>query len=83
MAFTKGDVVCLKSGGAPMTVHDVREDYVDCTWWGREGPQTVTLKAHCLVVFEEKKVTNAFNNAPGSQRLSQASAGTTPPPKVR
>jgi uncharacterized protein YodC (DUF2158 family) len=37
MAFVPGDVVCLKSGGQPLTVAAVDDDSVDCMWLGEEG----------------------------------------------
>tara|TARA_R110002167_G_scaffold37711_1_gene118236 strand:- start:476 stop:712 length:237 start_codon:yes stop_codon:yes gene_type:complete len=32
MDFEVGDVVCLKSGGADMTVEKIRDGEVDCVW---------------------------------------------------
>jgi uncharacterized protein YodC (DUF2158 family) len=37
MAFVPGDVVCLKSGGQPLTVAAVDDESVDCMWLGEEG----------------------------------------------
>lgn len=37
MAFGRGDVVMLKSGGHSMTVVTVEEEDVDCLWVGDDG----------------------------------------------
>ena len=37
MAFVPGDVVCLKSGGQPLTVAAVDDESIDCMWLGEEG----------------------------------------------
>ena len=32
-----GDVVQLKSGGPPMTISEIEDDYIVCNWFNKHG----------------------------------------------
>jgi uncharacterized protein YodC (DUF2158 family) len=60
MAFVPGDVVCLKSGGQPLTVAAVDDDSIDCMWLGEEGelfresvPSVALIKVDDAVADED------------------------------
>jgi uncharacterized protein YodC (DUF2158 family) len=54
MAFVPGDVVCLKSGGQPLTVAAVDDDSVDCMWLGEEGELfRETIPSIALIKIDE------------------------------
>ncbi|MFY9992267.1 MAG: DUF2158 domain-containing protein [Rhodoplanes sp.] len=43
-----GDVVRLKSGGAPMVVSEINGDEAICEWHVKDSPKTKPYKLHCL-----------------------------------
>jgi len=54
MAFVPGDVVCLKSGGQPLTVAAVDDESVDCMWLGEEGELfRETIPSVALIKIDE------------------------------
>lgn len=53
--FKVGDVVQLKSGGTRMTIEEVDDDQVACTWFERKKLERATFIAGALIKYQPRQ----------------------------
>jgi uncharacterized protein YodC (DUF2158 family) len=85
MAIVPGDVVCLKSGGQPLTVAAVDDESIDCMWLGEEGelfretiPSIALIKVDDAIADEDDSEDDDEDEHEDDELAQEENAGEEP-----